>query len=43
MEIEKRVYDFLWNRNKYNLLDTELNSPLAGADEVFYFFRQTHS
>ena len=29
---QKRIYNFLWNRKKYNLLDTELNSPFAGAD-----------
>ena len=28
---------------KYNLLDTELNSPFGEKDEVFYCFRQTHN
>ena len=28
--------------SKYNLLDTELNSPFGGVDYVFFCFRQTH-
>ena len=31
-EIEKKICNFLWNRKKYDLLGTELNSPFGGAD-----------
>ena len=36
MEIEKTIYNSLWNRKKYNLLDSELNSPhLEGQTRYF--------
>ena len=34
-EIEKRIYNFFWNRKRYNLSDTYLNSPFGGADYLF--------
>ena len=35
MDIGKRTYNLLWNRKKYNLRDTYLDSPFGGADKVF--------
>ena len=31
----KGISDFLWNRKKYNLLDTELESPFGGQTNYF--------
>ena len=35
-DIEKRIYNFLKNRKKYNLPDNELNSLFGGSDCGFY-------
>ena len=31
----KWIYSLFWNRKKYNLLDTELNSPFGGQTRYF--------
>ena len=42
-KLKKRIYNFLWNRKKYNLLDIELNSPhLEGQTRYFtVLYRRT--